>query len=190
LTTVFDAALAESPREHAIAAAQVELERLANRLRRRGVSVTAEAVWGVPVCEAIAAAAREWRADLLVLGAHEPQLGHARLTATDWQLMSSAACPLLLVKHGQFDGYDSVAAVVDREGDGDAVLRAGRRLARAFGCALRTVDSGAPGAIGHAAGHRTCVAVARASNERELGRNVEAAASAPSGDVLLVPANP
>jgi nucleotide-binding universal stress UspA family protein len=92
----------------------------------------------VPVYEKILAAAREWRADLVVVGAHESDTLHPRLTDTDWQLMRRTETPLLLVKSPTFGGYKTVVAAVDPLHAHDepygldrAVLDAGRAIARA-----------------------------------------------------------
>jgi universal stress protein E len=113
-------------------------------MRDWGAAVTTRVVWSTPPYEAILSAAREWRADLLVVGAHDPAGRHARMTDTDWQLMRRAQCPLLLVKSSWFSGYRTVLAAVDPlrahdEPDGldHAVLDASRCFARAFGSTLR-----------------------------------------------------
>ena len=156
LGTVFDAraaarsergeTAARATRDRALAAAAVELERLARSLRDWGANVTTKVVWGVPVYDSIVAAAREWRADLVVIGTHEPGTLHTRLTDTDWQLMRRAACPVLVVKSPSFDGYKTVLAAVDPLHAHDEpygldhdVLSAGRCIARACGSALRAV---------------------------------------------------
>jgi universal stress protein E len=156
VSSVFDAAVAAgSDRGDAAArviqdrttmAARVELERLAASLRDWGAQVTTRVVWGVPPYEAILDAAESWNADLLVVGVHERDTLHARLTDTDWQLMRRVRCPLLLVKSGTFNGYRTILAAVDPlhahdEPDGldRAVLDAGRCFAQAFGSELRAV---------------------------------------------------
>jgi nucleotide-binding universal stress UspA family protein len=121
--TVFDASAAarsergepaaRAARERALAASRVDLERLAGSLRACGANVTTRVVWGVPVYEGIIAVAREWRADLLVVGAHELGTMHTRLTDTDWQLLRRAECPVLLVKNPSFGAYNTVLAAVD-----------------------------------------------------------------------------
>jgi universal stress protein E len=156
LGTVFDArvaagsdlseAAARISRDRALAAARVGLERLASSLRDWGANVTTKVVWGVPAYEGILAAAREWRADLVVVGTHEPGTLHTRLTDTDWQLMRLAECPLLLVQNASFGGYRTVVAAVDPLHAHDepygldrAVLDAGRCISRACGATLRAV---------------------------------------------------
>ena len=120
--TVFDAGTAagsdrgepaaRAARERALAAARVDLDRLARSLRDWGANVTTKVVWGVPAYEGILAAAREWRADLVAVGAHEHETLHTRLTDTDWQLMRRSECPLLLVKNPSFGGYRIVMTAV------------------------------------------------------------------------------
>jgi universal stress protein E len=133
-------------KDRAVAAARVDLERLARSLRDWGANVTTKIVWGVPAYERILAAAREWRADLVVVGTHEHETPHTRLTDTDWQLMRRSECPLLLVKSLSFDGYRTVVAAVDPlhahaepYGLDRAVLGAARSIARACGSTLRAV---------------------------------------------------
>jgi universal stress protein E len=156
LGTVFDARAAVGNergepaarlvRDRALGAARTDLERLARSLRDWGANVVTRTVWGVPAYEGILAAAREWRADLVVVGTHEPDLRHTRLTDTDWQLMRRAECPLLLVKSPSFGGYRTIVAAVDPLHGHDepygldrAVLGAGRSIAAACGSTLRAV---------------------------------------------------
>ena len=156
VTTVFDAAVgagcergdeaARKTHQRTIAAARVELERLAGSMRAWGATVTTRIVWGAPPYEAILGAADEWCADLLVVGAHERAAFHSRLTDTDWQLMRRTRCPLLLVKGASFDGYPTILAAVDPLHAHDepigldhAVLDGSRCFAHAFGSTLRVV---------------------------------------------------
>ena len=156
VATVFDASVAAggergeeragTARARALAAARTGLERLAGSLRDWGARVTTTVVWGVPAYDRILSVAREWRADLLVVGAHERATLHTRLTDTDWQLIRRSPCPLLLVKSPSFGGYNTIVAAVDPlhahdepHGLDHAVLAAGRWVARACGSTLRAV---------------------------------------------------
>jgi universal stress protein E len=156
VSTVFDAAIgaacergdeaARKTHQRTVAAARVELERLAGSMRACGAAVTTRIVWGTPPYEAILAAAEDWNADLLVVGAHERAAFHSRLTDTDWQLMRRTRCPLLLVKGAGFNGYRTILAAVDPLhahgepfGLDQAVLDASRCFAHAFGSRLRAV---------------------------------------------------
>jgi universal stress protein E len=156
VSSVFDAAVAAKSergdaagraiQDRTIMTARVELERLAASLRDWGVDVATRVVWGVPPYEAILDAAESWGADLLVVGVHERDTLHARLTDTDWQLMRRVRCPLLLVKSGTFSGYRTILAAVDPlqahdepAGLDRAVLDAGRCIAKACGSKLRAV---------------------------------------------------
>lgn len=152
LGTVFEASAAAGTdrgriaRDRALAAARVELERLAGSLRDWGAKVATNVVWGVPAYDKILAAARDWRADLVIIGTHEPDTPHTRLTDTDWQLMRRSDLPLLLVKSPSFTGYRTIVAAVDPlhahaqpYGLDRAVLDAGRSIARTCGSTLRAV---------------------------------------------------
>ena len=128
---------------------RVELERLAQSLRDWGAVVRTRVLWDAPAYQGALRAAREWPADLLVIGAHEqhPAL-RTRLTDTDWQLMRLCPCPLLLVKDPVFDGYPTILAAVDplhpqatKTGIDDAVLDTAIGFSRAFGASLRGVHA-------------------------------------------------
>jgi nucleotide-binding universal stress UspA family protein len=157
VTTVFDTGVAAGRErgdanamargERMVAAARVELERLAQSMRDAGATVTTRVVWQVSAYTGIAIAAREWRANLVVVGVHEHRPLRTRITDTDWQLMRVVPCPLLLVKAADFDGYRTILAAVDPlhahdepEGLDRAVLAAGRAFALAFGAKLRAVN--------------------------------------------------
>lgn len=143
-----DAAAAKA-RARILDTERAELERLAGSLRDWGVAVETRAVWEAPAYAGILRAARDWKADLVVVGAHEPRAAaRTRLTDTDWQLMRQCACPLLLVKDPSFDGYPYVLAAIDpalahnEPSDLDeAVLAAAAGLARIFGSKLGVVHA-------------------------------------------------
>jgi universal stress protein E len=107
-------AAALAARARLIEAEHVELEKLAQSLREWGASVATRVVWDAAAYHGVLDVAREWRADLLVIGVHERGLRvGTRLTDTDWQLMRLTPCPLLLVKDPFFNGYRTVLAAID-----------------------------------------------------------------------------
>lgn len=126
---------------------RVELERLAQSLRDWGAAVDTRVLWDAPAYQGALRAAREWQADLLVVGTHERHPAwRTRLTDTDWQLMRQCPCPLLMVKEPSFDGYPVVLAAVDpvherADGTDEAVLGAAREFSRAFRSTLRAVHA-------------------------------------------------
>jgi universal stress protein E len=159
VSCVFDSQVAyglEQRREGALAAQsgmlereRIDLERLAQSLRDWGAAVETRVLWDAPAYQGALRAAREWPADLLVVGAHErhPAL-RTRLTDTDWQLMRLCPCPLLLVKDPVFDGYSTILAAVDpvhpqsaASGVDDAVLDAAAAFGRAFGATIDAVHA-------------------------------------------------
>jgi universal stress protein E len=147
-------AAALGARSRLIEAEHVELERLAQSLREWGTDVTTRVVWDAPAYQAVLDVAREWRADLLVVGVHESRLRlGTRLTDTDWQLMRLAPCPLLLVKDPAFDGYPTILAAIDPahpeaavSGVDRAVLDVSSTIARACRSELRAVHALPPAA--------------------------------------------
>jgi universal stress protein E len=142
-------AAAPAARARLSEAEHVELEKLAQSLRAWGTTVSTRVVWGVPAYQGVLDVAREWRADLLVVGAHEHGLRMGtRLTDTDWQLMRLAPCPLLLVKNPFFTGYRTVLAAVDpahpepsRTGIDRFVLDVARTVCDACESELRVVHA-------------------------------------------------
>jgi universal stress protein E len=210
--SVFDAAVsagrdrgdanAHRTQDRTVAAARATLERLAASMRDCGARVTTRIVWGVPPYEAILAAAEEWRADLLVVGTHEPGTRHTRLTDTDWHLIRLARRPLLLVKGAVFNGYRTVLAAVeplhgcDEAGRLDrAVLAASRCIAEACASNVRELESvqgSAAQAIIDAAAHRCADLVVVGAERRGLaeavvGNTAELVAGELPCDVLIVP---
>jgi universal stress protein E len=158
-SAVFDARIANrsdrgnsaalAARGRMIEAERAELERLAQSLRDWGATVATRVVFQAPAYQGVLDVAREWRADLIVVGVHERglRLG-TRLTDTDWQLMQLAPCPLLLVKDPKFDGYPTILAAVDpahpqaaESGVDRAVLDTSRTLASACDSELRAVHA-------------------------------------------------
>jgi len=125
------------------------LEGLVQSLRDWGVTVTTRINWYTPVYEGILDEVREWKADLLVLGAHEPRaVLDAYLTDTDWQLMRLCPCPLLLVKDLDFEQYPRILAAIDPlhrhaepAGLDRAVLDMTRTLGHAFDAKLSVANA-------------------------------------------------
>jgi universal stress protein E len=126
---------------------QVELEVVAQSLRDWRATVTVRVVWGAVAHREILRVAHEWRADLLVVGAHEPRsMLRTFLTDTHRQLMLGCSCPLLLVKDTMPDRHRTILAAIDpsRAASGAMdrdVLEAARRFATAFDCQLRAVHA-------------------------------------------------
>ena len=142
-------AAALAARARLIEAERIELEKLAQSLRAWGTAVSTRVVWGAPAYQGVLDVAREWRADLLVVGVHERSFKvGTRLTDTDWQLMRLAPCPLLLVKDPVFNGYRTVLAAVDpahpesaRSGIEGFVLEVAKSVSEACESELRVVHA-------------------------------------------------
>ena len=100
----------------------------------------------------ILAEAREWGADILVVGVHGYERSpRIRFTDLDWRLMAESPCPLLVVKDPEFSGYSRILAGVDPlhrhaepSGLDDAVLAVARELAKPFDAELTVVNAYPP----------------------------------------------
>lgn len=90
------------------------LEKMAAPLRERGLSVSVDAVWEQPLDEGIVRKALKDRPDLLVKDTHHHSaLKRSIFSNTDWNLIRSCACPLLLVKPIEWAPEPKILAAVD-----------------------------------------------------------------------------
>src|SRR6185436_18166460 len=124
----------------------LELETVAQSLRDWHATVAVRVVWGAEAYREILRVVDEWKADLLIVGAHERRsVLDASLTDTHWQLMQTCRCPLLLVKDSTQDRYRTILAAVDPSRASGAmdrdVLRIAQRFAVGLGCQLRAVHA-------------------------------------------------
>jgi nucleotide-binding universal stress UspA family protein len=138
-------AVAGRKRAKALAAAQENLDGLAQSMRDWGATVTARAIAGSPPHAVVLAAAREWRADLLAVGAHEARILGAHFGHTARQLLRFAECPLLLAKDPIFEGYRTILAAVDLLHDSATlqarILSVARAVGAGLGSTLRIVSA-------------------------------------------------
>lgn len=117
LYTGFPGGIASDPhafeREHR-AARLDQLEKIAARLRDRGLNVSIAAEWDYPAHEAIVRRAMKVKADLIV-AQHHPSKHHLTwlLSFTDWELLRLSPMPVLLVKSSQPYRHPVVLAAVD-----------------------------------------------------------------------------
>lgn len=143
-----------NPNAFAAQAGMLEAEReelsvVARSLEDWGARVSTKVLWRTPALEGILDEVESWRADMLVVGVHQPRLApHVFLTDMDWQLMRLCPCPLLLAADPEFDGYGAVLAAVDPlhrhaepSGLDRSVLEHARELSRAFGSRLEAVNA-------------------------------------------------
>lgn len=132
-----------------IANEEQALERLAVTLRDRGVRVRTSVLWERVAHEAILKEVRRSKADLVVIGTHEPELRpHLRLTDTDWRLMRSCPAPLLIVKSAELQQCAKILAAIDPlhaheepAGLDRSVLELACALREAFDADLRVVNA-------------------------------------------------
>lgn len=91
-----------------------QLERLATRLRKRGVDATVAAEWDFPAHEAIVRRATRAGADLIIA---ECRARHRAATwllrLTDWELLRNSPVPVLLVKTARPYERPVVLAAID-----------------------------------------------------------------------------
>ncbi len=90
-----------------------KLEKIAERLRARGLKVATSAEWDYPVYEAIVRRALRSKADLVVSERHAGlHIAPGLLRLTDWELLRLSPIPVLLVKtRGTYDKPVVLAAI-------------------------------------------------------------------------------
>ena len=116
----FDAPALQKARATLVGLKQKELDAMAADLASGGVEVSARAAWDYPVFEGVVRRVMESGADLLVAeSVARSRISRVHLTNTDWQLVRTCPCPLLLAKSDEWTGYDNIVAAVDPMHDHD-----------------------------------------------------------------------
>jgi universal stress protein E len=106
-------ASAEEPIHQSVLNAQQGLERIAERFRARGLQVDTSVRWDDPAHEGIVRQALRHEPSLLIARSHHQERA-ARLPAhTDWKLIETCPCPLLLLKSPSPYAKPLVIAAVD-----------------------------------------------------------------------------
>jgi universal stress protein E len=128
------------------------LERMAERLRQRGLRVHVSVQWDHTAHAAILRAAEEARADLIVAETHSrSHHGAALLRLTDWALVRHSPVPVLLVKRPQLYRRPSVLVALDPDHTFDKpprldteILAFGSTVTHALHGSLHAVHAFAP----------------------------------------------
>ncbi|MGH8221540.1 MAG: universal stress protein [Woeseiaceae bacterium] len=111
---LFDSPSLEKARKEVIDGHEKQLEKLAERLRARGLAVRTTAVWDHPLYEGVVRHAAATGADLVFKDTHHHSaVSRAFLTNTDWHLIRSCAVPLWLVKPKDNAGKPVFIAAID-----------------------------------------------------------------------------
>ncbi len=92
---------------------EVLLERKRASLLELGLEVTTEVVWNRHPTDAILKAAVDCQCDLLMKYARSHSRAEIMFNHIDWNLMRYSACPVMLVKTGQWDEVGQVLASID-----------------------------------------------------------------------------
>jgi universal stress protein E len=170
---------------------EAQLDKLARRLRAKGLTVAVTSEWDYPVYEAIVRQALRSRADLIVAECHAGRRGAPWLMhVTDWELLRTSPVPVLLVKTPRPYRRPVVLATLDPTHSfakptklDAAILRAAQSLTETLNGTLHAMHAFVPTAfaLGPATGVAANVAAdamteaersARRAFEREL-KNVD-----------------
>jgi universal stress protein E len=133
-------------------ACAARLQRIAGRLRRRGIKTACSVQWDYPVYEAVIREAVRVGADLIVAERHAGRhIAASLLQLTDWELLRLSPVPVLLVKRVGLYRRPLILAAVDPDQsyakpaqlDGE-ILRAGALVASALRGTLHAVHAYMP----------------------------------------------
>jgi universal stress protein E len=130
---------------------QLELEKLASGLRRRGIRATCTVESDSPVTDSIVSRVRKSNADIVAIEAHKHSfLARLLLSQTDYDLIRQCPVPLLIVK-GPRTASGPVLAALDPWHANDKpkaldarIIAAAREVAELFGVPLRTAHVYSP----------------------------------------------
>lgn len=148
----FDTPGLHRARDSLVGIKKKELEAVAADLATDRVLVSATAAWDYPVYEGIVRHVMESGADLVVAESTvHSRIKRVQLSNTDWHLVRTCPCPLLLAKSEKWSGYDSIVAAVDPMHDHDKpahldhkILDAAVSFADKFSAELQVVHAFKP----------------------------------------------
>jgi len=106
-------ASAEEPIHRLVLNAQHGLERIAERLRARGLQVDTSVRWDDPAHEGIVRQVLRHKPSLLIARSHHQERAAGLPAHTDWKLIETCPCPLLLLKSPSPYAKPLVIAAVD-----------------------------------------------------------------------------
>ena len=97
-----------------ITAQQDRLDRIAQRLRKTGIKVTASIIWDYPAAHAIVRHVLKTKPDVVIAESHHhSKVARWFIAHTDWELIRLCPCPLWLVKAPRFRGEFRVLTAID-----------------------------------------------------------------------------
>lgn len=163
----FDSAGLQKSRTSYIGNLKSSLEKLAQAMRRTGVSVSVDADWDYPLHEGIVRMAMRCKADLLIKETHHHgPVDRFLFTNTDWHLIRDCPVPLMLCKQMPRRADQPIIAAVDpmHENDKEAeldlkILQLAGNLAGALGAKLHAVHAVDAAGIGPAMSPGVAMAV-------------------------------
>lgn len=172
-TRFFDAASLEHARQEVLEGYEERLERLAEPLRRDGITVRTAATWDHPLDEGIVRYAAAINADIVFKDAHHHSaVSRALLTNTDWNLIRTCASPLWLVKPMPLPDEPVFIAAIDPMNANDKPAALDDQILT-MGKLLRNVAGGQVHAF-HSYDPRTAVSSATANAYIPVSLPVEA----------------
>ncbi len=130
---------------------EVQVDKLAQPLKNKGLDVTCEVTWDRHQADAIVELCESRHFDLVMKYARSRNRADAMFNPVDWNLMRSCPVPLMLVKEGHWDEVGQVLAAVDpapeeafQQNLNQAVLEEARLLADLLDFELHLVSAYPP----------------------------------------------
>jgi universal stress protein E len=135
-----------------VAAKRRQLDKLARRLRGKGIAVTCTVVVHASVIESIVRRAKQSKADLVAIEAHKHHLlARLFLSQNDYDLIRHCPVPLLIVKGGKIKPTAPILAALDPwhsirkpQALDASIASAGHGVAESLGATLHSVHVYSP----------------------------------------------
>lgn len=108
------------------------LDEIVETIRTEGHEINTEVVTAPTVARGILDAAREFGADLTILGAEQPKRGEVKLGKIVESVMTTAACDVLIYRRGQQSDFRRVVVSIDHSFRSQVSARLGLCLSRAY----------------------------------------------------------
>jgi universal stress protein E len=150
---VFDAALTDAERVHEfVQRRRSELESIVALVREAGVPAHATVLWSYPPRQGIFREMRHYRPDLLIIQSRRhSRLARLLFTYSDYKLIETARCPVLVIKNDRSYANARVVAAVDPSHEhgkpaalDELIVRTGAFFAAAMGRPLHLFHACSP----------------------------------------------
>lgn len=115
------------------------LGEIVEKIREEGHEIGMEVVTAPTVARGILDSAREFGADLTILGAEQPKRGEVKLGKIVESVMTTATCDVLIYRQGQHSDFKRVVVPIDRSFRSQVSARLGLCLSRTYDATIEAM---------------------------------------------------